>query len=144
LGGEVCAGFDSGFDHRLAGRPQQQQMLDAIAADQDEASFRINMRCLDHPEPALARAQRDPAGAIEEPIDLLITDAVMPEMDDPTLIKKVRDEKPDMPVICISGYAEETFRNRLGEDQDIHFLAKPFSLAQLAGKVKEVLDRVSV
>ena len=46
-------------------------MLDAIAADQDEASFRINMRCLDHPEPALARAQRDPAGAIEEPIDLL-------------------------------------------------------------------------
>jgi two-component system cell cycle sensor histidine kinase/response regulator CckA len=47
-----------------------------------------------------------------------------------------------MPVICISGYAEETFRNRLGEDQDIHFLPKPFSLAQLAGKVKEVMDRV--
>ncbi|MBT5944500.1 MAG: hypothetical protein HOG93_07725, partial [Rhodospirillaceae bacterium] len=37
---------------------------------------------------------------------------------------------------------EETFRNRLGEDQDIHFLPKPFSLAQLAGKVKEVMDRV--
>tara|TARA_R110002110_G_scaffold284986_1_gene499056 strand:+ start:31341 stop:33881 length:2541 start_codon:yes stop_codon:yes gene_type:complete len=78
---------------------------------------------------------------VEEPIDLLITDAVMPEMDGPTLIKNVRDEKPDMPVICISGYAEETFRNRLGEDQDIHFLPKPFSLAQLAGKVKEVMDR---
>ena len=46
--------------------------------------------------------------------------------------------------ICISGYAEETFRNRLGEGQDIHFLPKPFSLAQLAGKVKEVMDRVAV
>lgn len=79
---------------------------------------------------------------VEEPIDLLITDAVMPEMDGPTLIKNVRDEKPDMPVICISGYAQEIFRNRLGEDQDIHFLPKPFSLAQLACKVKEVLDRV--
>jgi two-component system, cell cycle sensor histidine kinase and response regulator CckA len=78
---------------------------------------------------------------VEEPIDLLITDAVMPEMDGPTLIKNVRDTNPEMPVICISGYAEETFRKRLGEDQDIHFLPKPFSLAQLAGKVKEVLDR---
>ena len=81
-------------------------------------------------------------GVIEEPIDLLITDAVMPEMDGPTLIKNVRDTMPDMPVICISGYAEETFRNRLGEDTDIHFLPKPFSLAQLAGKVKEVMDQV--
>jgi len=45
-------------------------------------------------------------------------------------------------VICISGYAEETFRNRLGEGQDIHFLPKPFPLTQLAGKVKEVMERV--
>jgi len=82
-------------------------------------------------------------GVIEEPIDLLITDAVMPEMDGPTLIKNVRDTMPDMPVICISGYAEETFRNRLGEDTDIHFLPKPFSLAQLAGKVKEVMDQAT-
>jgi len=80
-------------------------------------------------------------GVIDEPIDLLITDAVMPEMDGPTLIKNVRDTTPDMPVICISGYAEETFRKRLGESQDIHFLPKPFSLSQLAGKVKEVMDR---
>ena len=80
-------------------------------------------------------------GVVEDPIDLLITDAVMPEMDGPTLIKNVRDRTPEMPVICISGYAEETFRNRLGEDTDIHFLPKPFSLAQLAGKVKEVMDR---
>jgi len=83
-------------------------------------------------------------GVVEEPIDLLITDAVMPEMDGPTLIKNVRDRTPEMPVICISGYAEEAFRKRLGEDQDIHFLPKPFSLAQLAGKVKEVMDRVAV
>jgi len=83
-------------------------------------------------------------GVVEEPFDLLITDAVMPEMDGPTLIKNVRDRTPEMPVICISGYAEETFRKRLGEDQDIHFLPKPFSLAQLAGKVKEVMDRVAV
>ncbi len=81
-------------------------------------------------------------GVVEDPIDLLITDAVMPEMDGPTLIKNIWDTKPGLPVICISGYAEENFRNRLGEDRDIDFLPKPFSLAQLAGKVKEVMERV--
>jgi hypothetical protein len=45
-------------------------------------------------------------------------------------------------IFCISGYAEETFRKRLGEDRDIHFLPKPFSLSQLAGKVREVMDKV--
>ena len=77
----------------------------------------------------------------ENLFDLLITDAVTPETHGPTLIKNVRDKTPELPVICISGYAEETFRNRLGEDTDIHFLPKPFSLAQLAGKVKEVMER---
>jgi two-component system cell cycle sensor histidine kinase/response regulator CckA len=42
-------------------------------------------------------------------------------------------------VIFISGYAEDSFRKRLDEDTGIHFLPKPFSLKQLAGKVKEVL-----
>ncbi|MGE0254084.1 MAG: PAS domain-containing protein [Alphaproteobacteria bacterium] len=77
---------------------------------------------------------------IDDPVDLLITDAVMPEMDGPTLIRHVRERAPAMRVVCISGYAEEAFRNRLGEARDIDFLPKPFSLAQLAGKVKEVLE----
>ncbi len=49
-----------------------------------------------------------------------------------------------MRVICISGYAEDTFRKKLEQATNIHFLPKPFSLEQLAGKVKEVLrDRVA-
>jgi two-component system cell cycle sensor histidine kinase/response regulator CckA len=72
-------------------------------------------------------------------VDLLITDVVMPRMDGPTLIKEVRALHPDMKVIFISGYTEDTFRKRLGDDSDIHFLPKPFSLKQLATKVKEVM-----
>jgi two-component system, cell cycle sensor histidine kinase and response regulator CckA len=72
-------------------------------------------------------------------IDLLITDVVMPRMDGPTLIREVRIQHPDMKVIFISGYAEDSFRRRLDENEDIHFLPKPFSLKQLAGKVKEVM-----
>ena len=75
-------------------------------------------------------------------VDLIITDVVMPKMDGPTLIKEVRELHPDkkLKVIFISGYAEDNFRKRLGDEADIHFLPKPFSLKQLAGKVKEVMQ----
>jgi len=75
----------------------------------------------------------------KEQIDLLITDVVMPKMDGPALVKLVREIHPDMKVIFISGYTEDAFRKRLDADSDIHFLPKPFSLKQLAGKVKEVI-----
>lgn len=75
-------------------------------------------------------------------IDLLITDVVMPIMDGPTLVKQVLAEKPDMKVIFISGYAEDAFRKDLDFDvSKIDFLPKPFSLKEIAGKVKEVMNR---
>jgi two-component system cell cycle sensor histidine kinase/response regulator CckA len=73
-------------------------------------------------------------------IDLLITDVVMPRMDGPALIRAVREHWPMMKVIYISGYAEDAFRKRLDETGAINFLPKPFSLKQLAGKVKEVME----
>jgi two-component system, cell cycle sensor histidine kinase and response regulator CckA len=75
-----------------------------------------------------------------ETIDLLITDVVMPRMDGPGLIRVVRETHPDMKVIFISGYTEDSFRKRLDTDAEIHFLPKPFSLKQLATKVKEVMS----
>jgi two-component system cell cycle sensor histidine kinase/response regulator CckA len=78
-----------------------------------------------------------------ETIDLLITDVVMPRMDGPGLIRVVRETHPDMKVIFISGYTEDSFRKRLDTDAAIHFLPKPFSLKQLATKVKEVMSEVT-
>jgi two-component system cell cycle sensor histidine kinase/response regulator CckA len=78
--------------------------------------------------------------AAEETIDLLITDVVMPHMDGPDLVRHVRASHPEMKVIFISGYTEDAFRQRLDKDSDIHFLPKPFSLKQLATKVKEVIS----
>jgi two-component system cell cycle sensor histidine kinase/response regulator CckA len=72
-------------------------------------------------------------------IDLLVTDVVMPRLDGPSLVRQVREERPGLKVIFISGYTEDAFRKRLGEDGGIEFLPKPFSLKQLAAKVKEVL-----
>jgi two-component system cell cycle sensor histidine kinase/response regulator CckA len=72
--------------------------------------------------------------------DLLITDVVMPEMDGPALVEEVRASRPDMKVIFISGYAESAFRSQASDGSMLHFLAKPFSLKQLATKVKDVLE----
>ncbi|MDF2094919.1 hybrid sensor histidine kinase/response regulator [Aquibaculum arenosum] len=73
------------------------------------------------------------------PLDLLITDVVMPRVDGPTLVGHARERLPDLKVIYISGYAEDSFRSKLGQDALISFLPKPFSLKQLAERVKEVM-----
>ncbi|MEJ0062726.1 MAG: ATP-binding protein [Alphaproteobacteria bacterium] len=73
-------------------------------------------------------------------IDLLISDVVMPQMDGPTMIAIVREKRPDLKVIFISGYTEDKFRDQLKEGEVVHFLGKPFTLKQLASKVKDVLS----
>ncbi len=73
-------------------------------------------------------------------IDLLVSDVVMPHMDGPTLVAKVRQTFPRLKVIFISGYTEDKFRDQLKAGEVVHFLGKPFNLKQLAMKVKEVLE----
>ena len=87
-------------------------------------------------EEALEIVQATPTA----PIDLLITDVVMPNMDGPTMVRHVKRLTPDMAVIFMSGYAEEAFRRNDEKAEDLHFLPKPFGLKQLAAKVKEVLS----
>lgn len=77
---------------------------------------------------------------IDGEIELLISDVVMPEMDGPTLLTHMRERYPDIKVIFVSGYAEENIRKGLEDDSSVEFLAKPFSLKQLAQKVKTVLS----
>jgi two-component system cell cycle sensor histidine kinase/response regulator CckA len=77
-------------------------------------------------------------------VDLMITDMMMPGMDGGTLARLIRVERPDIKIILISGYSEEIARGEVATGHDFHFLPKPFSLGQLATKVKEVLDEAPV
>jgi len=73
-------------------------------------------------------------------IDIIVSDVVMPGMDGNTLVSLIRQEIPNVKVVLMSGYAEDVFRDEIGRDQTLHFLGKPFTLKDLASKVKEVLD----
>jgi len=73
-------------------------------------------------------------------VDLVVSDVVMPEMDGPTLLKELRKKNPDLKIIFVSGYPNDAFKASLGEEE-FAFLPKPFSLPQLAAKVKEELGR---
>ena len=77
----------------------------------------------------------------DKPVDLVVSDVIMPEMDGPTLLKELRRTKPDLKFIFMSGYPDDAFKNTLDPDTEFAFLQKPFSLAQLATKVKEQLSR---
>ncbi len=74
-------------------------------------------------------------------IDLMISDVVMPEMDGPALLARVREKLPTLKVIFVSGYAEENVRQDIADDRSVEFLAKPYSLDQINSKVKEVLGK---
>ena len=63
----------------------------------------------------------------------------MPQMDGPTFINKINHLKVNPKVLFISGYTEDTFYDRIKDNANIHFLAKPFSLNDLATRVKEIL-----
>jgi two-component system, cell cycle sensor histidine kinase and response regulator CckA len=76
-------------------------------------------------------------------IDLVVSDVVMPEMDGPTLLTKLRNRDPGVKIIFVSGYAEEAFEKNLpeGEKDKYNFLAKPFTLKQLVAAVKEKMGQ---
>jgi two-component system cell cycle sensor histidine kinase/response regulator CckA len=82
----------------------------------------------------------DLLNGLSDPVDLVISDVVMPGMDGPTLMRELRRRQPDVKIIFISGYAEDAFQRNMPEDERYQFLPKPFSLKELATTVKETLE----
>jgi len=73
-----------------------------------------------------------------EPIELLISDVVMPLMDGPTMVREARKTRPKLPILFMSGYAEEQLRKSIDID-NVAFLPKPFSVQELAEAARKVL-----
>ena len=73
-------------------------------------------------------------------VDLLFTDVVMPDMSGRRLADKAHERWPDLPVLYTTGYTRNAIVHNGMLDADVAFLPKPFTIEQLARKVRQVLD----
>lgn len=87
------------------------------------------------PEQAL-----EAAAMHDEEICLLITDVVMPGMNGKELAQKLLGLYPSLKCIYMSGYTANVIAHRGVLDEGVHFIQKPFSIADLTAKVRAVLD----
>lgn len=74
-------------------------------------------------------------------IALVVTDVIMPRMNGPELVERIRVFVPDMQVLYMSGYLDDIILDLGIFESDTAFLQKPFTLESLARKVRQVLDR---
>ena len=74
--------------------------------------------------------------------DIVVSDVVMPAMDGPSMAREIRKLMPEMPVLFMSGYAEEQLRKEI-DIANVQFLPKPFTVQQITDKVGAVLATVA-
>jgi DNA-binding NtrC family response regulator len=80
------------------------------------------------------------ARAYEGPIHLLVADVVMPGGSGRELARQLAEFRPGAKVLYVSGYTDDAIVHHGMLEPGLHFLAKPFTPAALARKVREVLD----
>ncbi|WP_158221912.1 ATP-binding response regulator [Actibacterium pelagium] len=113
---------------------------------EDEASVRafaaraLSMRGFTVLEAESAEQALDVLAVTTVPIDLFVTDVVMPGDDGPTWVRKARETYPDTRVVFMSGYTEEAFTENKGDLPNSVFIQKPFSLADFTKTVKQQVE----
>jgi len=89
-----------------------------------------------------AQAALETAAKHEGTIDLLVSDVVMPTISGPELLEKVREKRPRLRALFVSGYTESAAMRHGVLRPGTPFLEKPFSPATLTRRVREVLEEV--
>jgi PAS domain S-box-containing protein len=113
----------------------------------DEESLRIAARRMLERAGFTVLQARDGADALRVlsehagPLHALVTDVVMPGVGGPELARRLREARPDLPTLFISGYTEEGVRTQGVLQPDAAYLEKPFSQEDLVRKVREVLAK---
>jgi DNA-binding response OmpR family regulator len=87
------------------------------------------------PEAAVAAAESS-----THPVNLLLTDVILPGSSGVQLAQRLTASNPQMRVLYVSGYTADAIVHHGGHDENFAFLSKPFSLSALARKIRAILD----
>jgi two-component system, cell cycle sensor histidine kinase and response regulator CckA len=116
-----------------------------VVEDEDGVRELVRQILVEHGHAVLtARHGRDAlrlAERYERPIDLLVTDVVMPEMGGGELVERLTALRPDLKALYISGYTNDEVVGRGVQGDEAIFLHKPFTSEGLMRVVRDVLDR---
>jgi PAS domain S-box-containing protein len=80
--------------------------------------------------------------ALAAPIDIVVTDVIMPTMSGRELVERLRMTSPDLKALFVTGYTDDALMPHVGADGQHGFLQKPFAPLALAAKIREMLDDV--
>jgi PAS domain S-box-containing protein len=126
--------------------PSVKQGYETILLVEDDDAVRELVRSMLSAQGYTVLAPQDPL-AVESlceghsgQIHLLLTDLILPGVSGREIAKRVCSLRPEVKVLFMSGYTDDSMVHRHGFDPSFAFLAKPFSSATLATKVREVLD----
>lgn len=111
----------------------EQALLDFTRETLEELGYVV--LAADSPWEAIRLVRNHP-----EHIDLLITDVVMPEMNGRDLAMRLQALEPGLKCLFISGYTREVISQHGVLDEGLNFLQKPFTLGELAQKIRDVLE----
>lgn len=73
-------------------------------------------------------------------VELVLTDVIMPNMDGAELARQIARMRPELRILFMSGYNEDSIVRSLGKQSTL-FLSKPFTATALMDKVRQALDR---
>jgi CheY-like chemotaxis protein len=115
-----------------------------LLVEDDEQLRRLTHRALAAQGYTVLEAERgsmavDIARRHKGPIDLLLTDVVMPDMNGPKLAEMLRKTRPDLRVLFMSGYPDGAITSQGMLEHGVAYLAKPFTTEAIARKVRDVL-----
>ena len=132
----------SGPNRAIAGGGNEQILL----VEDEDGVRRVARRALELHGYRVHEAPDGPSAihlAASCEIDMVVTDVMMPGMIGPVLVRNLRQTRPDLPALFMSGHTDEILRDGL-IDPSTPFLPKPFTPVQLAKKVREVLDGAGI
>jgi PAS domain S-box-containing protein len=144
----LAAEPDTGFAPQPADANHLQGRETILLVEDEVAVRRLALRILRQCGYTVMDAENGPEAlsmveAHAGPLDLLLTDVVMPRMSGRQLADQLLALRPQLKVLFLSGYTDDAIVRHGVQDTEVRFLQKPFTSASLARKVRQVLDQAS-